>query len=490
MHVQRPRSALRRERMTVAGPGVPRGECRHHLLVAATGGVCAIVLGLLAGAATAAAAADTGNLSVSCSSPTSCVAVDGLGNVATYTAGGWNAPPGFVGLSGLESLACPAVAGPCMALREAGYLIQLANGGYSITYQPTASSSPTISGTATVGAQLTENAAVWQNGPTGFVYQWQRCDTSGNACEAIAGATGQRYTLTGNDVGHTIRVAETASNAYGASAPATSSATGVVVALSLTGNAAGAAPGATTVGSTPVTTTPGTASSGSSTSGGAGNSVTSGASQVGASVTGPPANTSRPTVSRTTANGGTVSCTPGSWSGQAPQVLHTQWLRDGKPIAGATGASHVLVVADTGHALSCRVTASNPVGSASATSAPFAVTAATVTFARAVANYAARLGRVHAANVAKAGFTAPFTAPGAGTVVLTLTSRSGHTTLVLASGRKRFKAAGNAPFTLRMTTAGASRLATAARVKATLAGVYTPTRGRRSTAHSTVNLRK
>jgi len=58
--------------------------------------------------------------------------------------------------------------------------------------------------------------------------QWQQCDGSGNNCTAISGATGQTYTAVAGDVGHTLRVQETASNAGGASGPATSSATAAV----------------------------------------------------------------------------------------------------------------------------------------------------------------------------------------------------------------------------------------------------------------------
>ena len=68
--------------------------------------------------------------------------------------------------------------------------------------------------------------------PTGFAYQWQQCDGSGNGCLPISGATAQTYVPVAGDVGHTIRVQETASNAGGSGAPATSSATTAVTAPS------------------------------------------------------------------------------------------------------------------------------------------------------------------------------------------------------------------------------------------------------------------
>jgi hypothetical protein len=93
---------------------------------------------------------------------------------------------------------------------------------------PVAASPPTISGVATKGQTLTESHGSWSNGPSGYSYQWQRCNNSGSSCQAIVGATAQTYTLAAADVGHTLTVQETASNVSGAGSPATSSATAVV----------------------------------------------------------------------------------------------------------------------------------------------------------------------------------------------------------------------------------------------------------------------
>jgi hypothetical protein len=87
---------------------------------------------------------------------------------------------------------------------------------------------PTISGTAKRGQTLTENHGTWTHSPTSYSYQWERCDTTGNNCSAITGATAQTYTVTTSDVRHTLRVSEIARNATGASAAATSSQTSVV----------------------------------------------------------------------------------------------------------------------------------------------------------------------------------------------------------------------------------------------------------------------
>jgi hypothetical protein len=98
---------------------------------------------------------------------------------------------------------------------------------------------PTITGTAVEGKILSETHGVWSTPPTGYVDQWQRCNSSGNKCEGIAKATTQTYRLTAQDVGFTIRVAESASNANGAVTPAVSEPTAVVQALRAGGGGGG-----------------------------------------------------------------------------------------------------------------------------------------------------------------------------------------------------------------------------------------------------------
>ena len=93
---------------------------------------------------------------------------------------------------------------------------------------PVDSSPPTISGVATEGQTLTEVHGSWSNSPSGYAYQWQRCDATGANCQPITGATGQTYVLAATDLGSTIRVVETASNASGSGTPATSGATAAV----------------------------------------------------------------------------------------------------------------------------------------------------------------------------------------------------------------------------------------------------------------------
>ncbi len=94
--------------------------------------------------------------------------------------------------------------------------------------RPTNVSGPTIAGSAVENATLQASPGSWTGQPTiTFGYRWLRCDTSGNGCRDISGATAGSYVVRHDDVGHTVRVRVTAQNGAG-SRTATSARTGVV----------------------------------------------------------------------------------------------------------------------------------------------------------------------------------------------------------------------------------------------------------------------
>ena len=101
---------------------------------------------------------------------------------------------------------------------------------------PASQTAPAISGAAQVGQKLTTSNGTWSSSTsiTLYGYAWSRCDSSGNKCAAISGATGNAYTLTNDDQGHTIRAYVTAVNSNGPTT-ATSSQTAVVAASFPTG---------------------------------------------------------------------------------------------------------------------------------------------------------------------------------------------------------------------------------------------------------------
>lgn len=76
----------------------------------------------------------------------------------------------------------------------------------------------------------------------------------------------------------------------------------------------------------------------------------------------PPVNTTVPAVTGTGAVGNTLSCTQGNWT-YVPTTYAYQWLRNGANIAGATASTRLLLAADSGTNVSCRVTATNAAGS-------------------------------------------------------------------------------------------------------------------------------
>jgi len=86
---------------------------------------------------------------------------------------------------------------------------------------------PSITGMVRLGQVLTVVPGTWTSEPTSFSYQWLLCNSAGGSCAAISGATAQTYVPPVADVGRTLRVTETASNAGGSGRPAESAATAV-----------------------------------------------------------------------------------------------------------------------------------------------------------------------------------------------------------------------------------------------------------------------
>jgi hypothetical protein len=105
------------------------------------------------------------------------------------------------------------------------------NTTYAIYWLPTArnTSAPSVTGPAAVNQTLTTSTGSWATGGAPFSYQWQRCSSNGTGCVNIAGATASSYKLTSADSGQVVRSSVSATNVNGASAPAVSAGTAVVV---------------------------------------------------------------------------------------------------------------------------------------------------------------------------------------------------------------------------------------------------------------------
>ncbi len=88
---------------------------------------------------------------------------------------------------------------------------------------------PTLSSSsATVGVKLSvAGNGTWSKSPLAYSYQWQDCNSTGEACVAIGGAVNQSYYPAKSDEGHTLRAQVIAVNSGGSTA-AVSAATGLV----------------------------------------------------------------------------------------------------------------------------------------------------------------------------------------------------------------------------------------------------------------------
>jgi hypothetical protein len=189
---------------------------------------------------------------------------------------------------------------------------------------PASSGAPTLSlsGTANVGETLSCSEGAWENSPTSYEYRWLRGGTP------ISGATSHEYTLAAADAAKAVQCEVVAANAEGATSAVSSQ---------------------DVVSPSPAQT--------------------------------PPTSTEAPGVyGFPLAPGNSVNCHPGSWE-EEPASYEFQYLRNGVPIAGAsgrlsasetesgeTGLKYTLTTADVGKAIQCEVTATNAGGSVTAIS--------------------------------------------------------------------------------------------------------------------------
>jgi len=171
---------------------------------------------------------------VSCPTTSFCLGMEQNGSVFVSqepsVEGSWNETKlteGFFKDNTLQDVTC-ANEELCLATDEAG---EIATGTQTLPAGvPAVTELPTISGSAQEGRVLSASPGAWTNSPSGYSYQWERCNAAGVSCRAIAEATTTTYDVTSADVGATMRVSVTASNSHGVGETGTSAATGVVAA--------------------------------------------------------------------------------------------------------------------------------------------------------------------------------------------------------------------------------------------------------------------
>ena len=173
---------------------------------------------------------------------------------------------------------------------------------------PSPTTPPTIADVARVGQTLSASAGGWAGSPpTAYSYAWQRCRNG--SCSTISGATRSTYAAAPADVGYALRVAVTASNAYG-KATVSSAQTAAIVAVA-------------------------------------------------------PWSTSPPTITGTPKVGQKLTAAPGTWNGGGTMSYAYVWLRCTTvcvAISGAAGSSYVVGSADVGWKIRVFAWATNEVG--------------------------------------------------------------------------------------------------------------------------------
>ncbi len=195
------------------------------------------------------------------------------------------------------------------------YVFDAVEVGPLVTGQPVSTTVPAVTGTARQGQTLTASTGNWSPAATSYAYQWQREASTSSTWTAISGATSSKYVPVAADLGDSLRVVVTATDAKGS------------------GSAA--------------------------------------AAKVGPVLTGAPVAASAPAVTGTDRVGQTLTATAGTWSPAATSYAY-QWQRSANggsswtSISGATASTHVTVAADAEDDVRVLVTASNAYGAGAA----------------------------------------------------------------------------------------------------------------------------
>jgi hypothetical protein len=102
------------------------------------------------------------------------------------------------------------------ATNSVGFAVANSSPSAPIQAPPANPTAPTLAGTAAVGSTLTSTPGTWTGYPTPtLTYSWWRCNSIGQACATISGATATTYTIVAADVGHAVRLYVRGTNSAG-----------------------------------------------------------------------------------------------------------------------------------------------------------------------------------------------------------------------------------------------------------------------------------
>jgi hypothetical protein len=306
---------------------------------------------------------------------------------------------------------------------------------------PASIAAPQLLGSPVVHNVLTATAGAWSgSAPMTVTYEWLSCPPSGggsggSGCVTIAHARGPSYRVRSRDVGFSLRVRVSATNAAGSASAASEPSVAVVPAgrlpvsttlprvfgKALVGRTLTGSPG-TVHGPRPISFgyqwlrcdkagvcsnvggatsrryTPTAQDTGdtlrvlvtATNAAGSTSAASLPTAPVAAVTVVAPRSTAEPRIAGVAVEGSTLSATAGSWSGTGPFAFAYQWRRCPQN-GGAADASNCAVIpdaskstytvraADVGFRLRVRVRASNAAGSATATSNPTEVVKAAAT---------------------------------------------------------------------------------------------------------------
>ncbi len=281
---------------------------------------------------------------------------------------------------------------------------------------PSVTGPPTVVGTTAAGKRLTALAGTWLgSGAITYGFQWHRCDAAGAHCTSIHGAVSATYVLVSKDIGKTLGLTVTATDADGVTA-AYANLVGPIAAPRplLVSTAQPVVSGAPVVGKAVQVTTGGwsptptkvtyawercnangricaaianaTGNAYTPTAADAGHCLlvavqatsgptvatslsTASSAVVDAKTTGPLL-AAVPTVTGTLSTGQKLSASAGVWTGAGPVTYAFQWYRCDASggscgsVHGATSSSYTLGKRDATKTVGMRVTATDATGSA------------------------------------------------------------------------------------------------------------------------------